>query len=196
VQFGLGGFVHFRQIYYTREFDFLWSELLNMVRAILVFSLVSISLFVIGCGSPAPANNAPANNAAAPPANSNNVLQTTTPAPESTTNNAPTLTPVYKAYCAAVVKKDDAAIRKYYSADTLKSFEEQMKEDNIKSLSKFLEIDQVSNELCEVRNEQFSGDAAVAEIRTKGYPNGIKVVWIKENGEWKMTNRRPEGALK
>jgi hypothetical protein len=167
-----------------------------MLRAIILFSLVSISLFAIGCGGPAPANNAPANNAAVPPANSNNVLQTTTPTPESTTNNAPTLTPVYKAYCASVVKKDDSAIRKYYSADTLKSFEEQMKEDNIKSLSKFLEIDQVSNELCEVRNEQFSGDTAVAEIRTKGYPNGIKVVWVKENGEWKMTNRRPEGALK
>src|SRR5262245_47222811 len=98
-----------------------------MLRVINLFLIVSILGFAIGCGGTGPANNAPANNAAAPPANSNNVLQTTTPTPESTTNNAPTLTPVYKAYCAAVVKKDDAAIRKYYSADTLKSFEEQMK---------------------------------------------------------------------
>ena len=71
-----------------------------------------------------------------------------------------------------------------------------MKEDNVRSLAEFLSEDQASNELCEARNEKISGDTATAEVRTKGYPNGITVVFVKENGEWKLTNRRPEGALK
>ena len=66
-----------------------------------------------------------------------------------------------------------------------------MKADNIKSLVKFLEDDKVSDKLCEVRNEQINGDTAVAEIRAESYPNGIKVVFVKENGEWKMTNKSP-----
>ena len=60
-------------------------------------------------------------------------------APEATTNNAPTLTPVFKAYCDAWVKNDEAALRKVYSSDTLKGFEAEMKEDKAKSLIKFLE---------------------------------------------------------
>lgn len=126
----------------------------------------------------------------------NNSLTPTTPTPEATTNNAPTLTPVYKAYCAAWVKKDEAALRKVYSSDTIADFERQMKEDDIRSLADFLSDDKASNELCEARNEKITGDTATAEVRTLGYPNGITVVFVKENGEWKLTNRRPEGALK
>lgn len=158
------------------------------MRAIILFTVFSTSLLVIGCGGPAPANNAAANNAAA--GNSNNILQTTTPTPEATTNNAPTLTPIYKAYCDAMNRKDEAALRRIYSSDTIKHFENQMKDQGIKSLMKFLEDDR-SEKICEVRNEQITGDSAVAEIRTDWAPNGIKIVFVKENGEWKVTNRSP-----
>ena len=104
--------------------------------------------------------------------------------------------PVYKAYCAAAAKNDDAGIRKVYSTDSLKAFEIQMKKDGVKTLAEFLSDDQASNELCDVRNEQINGDTGVAEVRTKGYPNGIEIVFARENGEWKITNRRPDGALK
>ena len=119
-------------------------------------------------------------------------LGATTPTPALTTNNAPTLTPVYKAYCAAFVKKDEAALRKIYSKDTIRYFESEMKADGEKTLMQHLETDRASNELCEVRNEQISGDTAIAEIRTTGYPNGMKIIFVKEDNEWKLTNRSPE----
>jgi len=126
----------------------------------------------------------------------NTALAPTTPTPEATTNNAPTLTPIYKAYCAAWVKKDEAALRKIYSSDTIADFEKKMKADGVRTLTDYLSDDKASNELCEARNEKISGDTATAEVRTLGYPNGITVVFVKENGDWKLTNRRPEGALK
>ena len=147
----------------------------------------------MGCGGGGPANVGTANtnlaNVNVAKSNANNPLAATTPTPEQTTNNAPTLTPVFKAYCAAMVKKNEAAIRKFYSQDTIKNFEEQMKDNDIKTLSKFLEDDGVTNELCEVRNEQIMGDTAIAEIRSTGYPKGFKITFVKENGEWKLTNR-------
>lgn len=175
-----------------------------MKKAIFLSAIIS-SVLLSACGeAPAPntANNSSNVNGSSPAntnANSGNggSIGATTPTPEATTNNAPTLSPVYKAYCAAYAKGDEAAIRKIYSSDTLKSFEEQMKDSEIKykNLIDFLSDDGISTELCEVRNEKISGETAVAEIRTKGYPNGLVTVFVKEGGEWKLTNRRPEGAL-
>ena len=89
------------------------------------------------------------------------------------------------------MKNDEAGLRKIYSEATLKHFEAEMKEEKIKSLTKFLEIDKVSDKLCEVSNEKITGDRAVAKIRYDSYPNGIEVVFIKENGDWKMTDESP-----
>ncbi|CAN5322356.1 hypothetical protein BH10ACI2_BH10ACI2_13950 [soil metagenome] len=152
---------------------------------------LSVLLFAIaftGCGSGPAVNTANSNTANA---NSNNPLEAKTPAPDQTTNAAPTLTPVYKAYCEAWVKKDEAALRKIYSSDTIKYFESQMKLDKVPTLMKYLEDDAVTGKICEVRNEEIKGDTAVAEIRADSYPNGIKIVFVKENGEWRMTNRSP-----
>ena len=168
---------------------------------IYVFAIFILAVVNSACGGSAepPANGANANsassNTAVNKANAN-PLAAQTPAPEQTTNNAPTLTPVYKAYCAAWVKKDEAALRKIYSADTIKEFEKEMKADGVKTLAEYLSDDKASNELCEARNEKITGDTATAEVRTAGYPNGITIVFVKEGGEWKITNRRPEGALK
>ena len=142
-----------------------------------------------GGGTTQPNSNVINSNVAS--GNANNPLDVPTPTPEQTTNNAPTLSPVFKAYCDAWVKNDEEALRKAYSSDTIKYFEGQMKEDKVKSLMKFLEADRVSGKICEVRNEQIKGDTAVAEIRADSYPNGIKIVFVKENGEWKMTNKSP-----
>ena len=169
------------------------------MRTYLSIALILSSLFIAACGdstTPTNSNNAAANRPANVSTNGNGGLTPQTPTPEATTNNAPTLTPVYKAYCAAWVKKDEAALRKIYSSDTIADFEKKMKADGIKSLADFLSDDKASNELCEARNEKISGETATAEVRTLGYPNGIVVVFVKENGEWKLTNRRPEGALK
>lgn len=175
-----------------------------MKKAIFLSAIIS-SVLLAACGGEAPATNN-ANNSSngngAAPANTavntgNSVLTPTTPTPEATTNNAPTLSPVYKAYCAAYAKGDEAAIRKLYTSDTLKAFDADIKESNgeIKNLIDYLKDDGISTELCEARNEKISGDTATAEIRTKGYPNGLVAVFIKEGGEWKISNKRPEGAL-
>ncbi|MEQ1606571.1 MAG: hypothetical protein ABL999_17055 [Pyrinomonadaceae bacterium] len=156
-----------------------------MTARIFVFSsLFLVSLLSFGCGGAA--NNTPANNALANTANANK------PAKDEVTNAAPTVSPVFKAYCEAWAKKDEAGIRKAYSADTLKYFEDGMKEEKIKSLMKYLEDDAITGNICEARNEVITGDKAVAEIRADKFPNGIKIEFVKENGEWKMTNKSPE----
>lgn len=164
------------------------------------FVILVLSLVITACsGGDNSANlNTPNKNATnnANAGNTDNPLAITTPTPKPTTNNAPTLTPVYKAYCEASDKKDEAGIRRLYSADTLKEFAVKMKRDGIKTLVEFLSDDQASMALCEVRNEQINGDTAIAEVRTKAYPNWPEVIFVKENGEWKITNRRPEGSLK
>ena len=159
----------------------------------IIFTL-SLSALLMACSGNAnnstPSNTNVNSNTVAN-GNSNNPLETTKSTPEPTTNNAPTLTPVYKAYCAAMVKKDEAALRKLYSSDTIKFFEEQMKLDKVKTLREYLDVDQATGKICEVRNEVITGDSAVAEIRADSYPNGIKIVFVKENGEWKLTNKSP-----
>lgn len=167
------------------------------MKRTIFFVTILTSLLFSACGGATETNTNSANTTNASASNAKkDPTAPQTPTPEATTNNAPTLTSVYKAYCAAWVKKDEAALRKIYSTDTIQDFERQMKEDGIKTLAEFLSDDQASNELCEARNEKISGDTATAEVRTKGYPSGITVVFEKEAGEWKLTNKRPEGALK
>lgn len=166
-------------------------------------TILSFSIFFAGCGggetttpNSAGANKAAnsgagaANNAA----NTNGGALATSRTPESqTVNRAETVAPVVKAYCDAMTRKDEAAIRKVYSQATLKSLEADMRDEKKTSLIEFLsEIDNVSNKLCEARNEKVAGETAVAEIRTESYPNGIAVKFVREGGEWKMTNESPE----
>lgn len=165
---------------------------------IIFFSITLIFTAIFtGCGGTESTNssNQANKNVNVPTENINaangNVITTTKKTPEPTTNEAPTLAPVFKAYCDAKTKKDEAALRKVYSAKTLQQFEEEMKAEGEKSLVKYLEIDQVSNKLCEIRNEKIEGDTAVAEIKTEGMPNGVNIVFVKENGEWKLTNKIP-----
>ena len=164
---------------------------------IIIFSTTLIFAAILtGCSGTETTNtgNSSNKNANMPSENTNsgNVITTTKKTPEPTTNEAPTLTPVFKAYCNAKTKKDETALKKVYSAKTLKQFEEEMKAENEKSLVKYLEIDQVSNKLCEIRNERIEGDTAIAEVKTEGMPNGVKIKFVRENGEWKLTTEIPD----
>lgn len=167
---------------------------------ILIF--LSISIFaslLTGCPGAPPA----ANNTAATPAantakeNSNSEFATTAKTPEPAVNDAPTLKPVFKAYCEAKTKNDEAGLRKVYSQATLKQFEADMKAENIKTLVEYLEVDQVSTKLCEISNEKIDGDSASALIKTEGMPKGnVRVKFVKENGEWKYTNQTEDAVRK
>ncbi len=159
------------------------------LRSIALITALSVATLLSACGGGAPTTP----NTTANATNTNTAVETTKKAPEATTNNAPTLAPVLKAYCDAWVKNDEAALRKVYSTATIKEFEEEMKEEKAKSLIKFLEsTDKVSGEPCELTNETITGDKAVARMKTNKAPNGMAIEFVKEGGEWKMTNRSPE----
>lgn len=151
-----------------------------------------------GCSAPETAINttntaANAVNSGATKANADSPFNTTKTAEEATTNRAETVAPTVAAYYQALKKKDDAALRKIYSRETLQSLETDMKEEGAKSLAAFItELEPVPDQPFEVRNEQVNGDTAIAELRGGAYPNGIKIKFVKENGEWKMTNESPE----
>ena len=158
--------------------------------------LLAVAALSFACGGPGTSNNSSTTtNGNTANANTDSVLAVKTPTPEQTTNNAPTLTPVFKAFCDAVNKKDEAGLRKVLSSDALANIQQQMKQQNIKTLSQYFEDDKYKT-TCEARNEQITGDQAVAEIRGDSYPNGIKMIFVKENGEWKLTNKSPTLDMK
>jgi hypothetical protein len=155
-----------------------------------------LTIFLTGCGAPENSNTAVNTNTAganAAIANANNSLATTKTPEVSTTNDAPTLAPVVKNYYAALQKRDDAALRRIYSRETVKSLEADMKSEKKNSLVEFItELEPVPDTPFTVRNEQIQGDTAIAEMRGGSYPNGIKIKFVRENGEWKLTNESPE----
>ncbi len=157
---------------------------------------LATAIFLTGCTqTEVPVNTADTTNknVNAASGNTTNPLATNAAPEEATTNNAPTLAPVVKAYYESLKANDDAALRKVFSQETLKSFEADMKEENQKSLVKFItELEPVPEKPFEVRNEKIEGDTAIAELRGGSYPNGIDIKFVKENGEWKMTNESPE----
>lgn len=163
----------------------------------IIFTTISAAaLLSSACTSDAPANSANAvvvNKTANAAANSENPLTTTKTPEAATANAAPTLAPVVLAYYEALKRKDDAALQKVYSRETLKSLQADMKDEKKTSLTEFItETEPAPDKPFEVRNEQIQGDAAVAEMRGGSYPNGIKVKFVKENGEWKLTNESPD----
>src|SRR6188508_968015 len=96
-------------------------------RIALIITIFSTMIAAIACGDAGTnvnVNIANSNGSNTAKANTNNPIQATTPAPEQTLNNAPTLSPVFKAYCEAMEKKNEAGIRKAYSKDTLAIFAE------------------------------------------------------------------------
>jgi hypothetical protein len=127
--------------------------------------------------------NAP-NNAA-----NNGIVIPTKKAEAPTENNAPTITPVVKAYYDALKKKDDAALKKVLTQDFIKSVEADMKDEKKTSIAAFMAEYEVFDKPVEVRNEKIEGDKASAEIKGGTYVNWTKFNFVKENGEWKFTNQ-------
>jgi hypothetical protein len=158
-------------------------------------TILTFSILLTGCPSgDQPKSNANTNanqTTVSDPNRANSSLTTNRTPPPATTNEAPTLKPVFTAYCDAMTKKDEAALRKVFAAATLKVHEANAKEEKSK-LADYLAADRVSNKLCEIRNETIQGDAAIAEVKTEGAPNGFKMKFVRENGEWKLTNEFPD----
>jgi hypothetical protein len=167
-------------------------------QILLLITILSFSFIFAGCGAAetTTTNNSAATNTNANTAvvvNANNPVGTTTKPEAATTNDAPTLAPVVLAYYEAWKKKDDARLKKVFSQDTLKDFETGMKEDKKTSLSEWMSTsEQVPDKPFEIRNEKIEGDKATAELRGGSYGVWTPFVFVRENGEWKMTNRSPD----
>ncbi len=160
-----------------------------MRSAIISIAILAAGLGLAACGG---GTETPNTNATKPNANAavnkpaeNGNLGVVAKTPEQVANAAATLAPVFKSLCDAMAKKDEAAVRKAYSAAALKDFEADMKEEGEKSLVAYLETEQLSD--CQISGEKIEGDRGSALIKTKGAPNGTRMKFVKENGEWKLT---------
>ena len=162
---------------------------------IIFFTTILIfTIFLTACPGPTPPNansvlNTPGNTN--PPNNgTNNGVAVPTRTPDAPAeNNAPTITPVVKAYYDALKKKDDAALKKVLTADFIKSVEADMKEEKKTSIAAYMAEYEVLDKPVEVRNEKIDGDKASAELKGGTYVNWTKFNFVKENGEWKFTNQ-------
>ena len=174
-----------------------------------LFFIILFAATLTGCSS---CENNPGENTNKAPANSVNINENTVnangnsdDASSSANTNDPfgdietvemptakeeavTLKPLIETYCDAMRKGDDAALRKVFSAATIKSFEADMREEGTSSLAEFLSFEKVGNK-CEVFNERIQGNVGEATVLTETYPKGVTLKFVKEGGDWKMTNQ-------
>ncbi len=137
-------------------------------------------------------SNSSANNESAP-ANTN--INTTDPlATES--NSAPkemkeavTLKPVVDAYCDAINKGNDAALKNIYSQTSWKALSADARAEGQNSVAKYLADSEPIGNKCQVVNERVAGNVAEAVVITQTYPNGVPLKFVNEGGSWKMTNQ-------
>ncbi|HEX9962733.1 MAG TPA: nuclear transport factor 2 family protein [Pyrinomonadaceae bacterium] len=166
-------------------------------QSLLFITILSFSIIFAACGGSQPVNNSTNNSAGntntVAANNSNSSLPTNKKPEAATANNAPTIAPVVTAYYEAWKKNDDAALKKVFSQETLKAFEADMKADKQTSLAKWMSTNETAPEKpFEVRNEKIEGDSAIAEIKGGSYAVWTPFKFVRENGEWKMTNQSPD----
>ncbi len=118
-------------------------------------------------------------------------------APENLVNSAQTLRPTFVRYCSALANRNSNELRKLFSRSALADFERVMAEDGTTDLAEFVSVGVSSKgRICEIKNEQIKGNLAVAEVKMDEFPLGVRFLFSKENGEWKISNRAPAAMLK
>jgi len=161
--------------------------------------IVSIALCLTGCFSDEPTensnieSNAPNQNTNISDVNNSNTknpLETTVAntAPKEL-NEAVTLKPIVDAYCAAINSGDDAALKNIYSKASWNALSADSRSEGQKSVAKYLGDSEPTGGKCRVVNEKMSGDVAEAIVITQTYPKGVPLKFVKEDGNWKMTNQ-------
>lgn len=112
----------------------------------------------------------------------------TTPTPVPTVE-AVTLKPLIQSYCKALNGNDEAALQKLYSAASWKRLKSDATAEGEKTVVGYLNSSEPVGDECRVINEKIDGNAAEANVITESYagPNGIRWVFVKEGGDWKLT---------
>jgi hypothetical protein len=160
------------------------------------------AIFIAGCSGTDTTPNTNTSNANAisnanATANESNALGTTKTPDAPTTNDAPTLGPAINAYYDALKRKDAAGVRKAMESQFLKSVESDMKDEKKTDIVAFLtEFDKLPEGKMEARNEQINGNKGTAEVKGGSYVNWTKVVFVKEDNMWKVSNEVPSPGTK
>ncbi len=148
--------------------------------------ILTFSIFFAAC-EPTPEKTGNTSNTTNKNAVTNTATTKPTPAMMPKVNEADTIKPVIEAYYQALVKKDDAALRKVYSQAALKELDGLAKSDKAKNLVEFIEsYEPTPIEKLEIRNEKIEGDTGFAELKGGSLENWTKTKFVKENGEWKF----------
>ncbi len=164
----------------------------------ITFLVITLFAVLTGCGGSPVANGLPNSNSNAKPANtaatnSADPMEPVRKTDAPTTNNAPTIAPVVAAYYDALRSKNDAALKAVLTDEVIRSIEADMKEENRKDFAAFVaEYETMPKTPVEVRNEQVTGDKAVAEIKGGTYANWTAMVFVKQDGKWKWTGESPD----
>ncbi|HKP70659.1 MAG TPA: hypothetical protein VJV05_15335 [Pyrinomonadaceae bacterium] len=164
--------------------------------------ILLVAIFVAACGDGGSTPNTNTSNAnvtsnANATANDSNALGTTKAPEAPTTNDAPTLGPSINAYYDALKRKDAAGVKKVMESQFLKSVESDMKDEKKTDIVAFLsEFDKLPEGKMEVRNETISGNKGTAEVKGGSYVNWTKVVFVKEDNVWKVSNEVPSPGVK
>lgn len=162
-----------------------------------ILFLFLISTFLINCGGTTETPNKTTNgtNTSVPnKSNNNSPLGVTTPTPPVKKGESPTITPVVQGYYEALKKKDEAGAKKFLSAAALKYYEDEAKTEKKTWFAFVLEENEPLDDKREIQNEKIDGEKAVAEMKGGSLGVWTKVVFVKENGEWKFAS--PEETIK
>ena len=158
-----------------------------------ILFLIIISIFMIGCGptpSETPKNTTTTNTTATNTNIKSNSPMDTVKTPETAkTGEATTLSPIVQGYYDALAKKDEAGAKKFLSANALKYYEIEAKGEKKTWFAYVLEENEPVAEKREVRNEKIEGEKAVAEVKGGNLAVWTKIVFVKENGEWKFASQ-------
>ena len=168
----------------------------------ITFLVIALFALLTGCGGSPVANGLPNANAkpanGAPASNSNDAMVPVKKVDAPTTNNAPTISPVVAAYYEALKTKNDAALKAVLTDEVIRSIMADMEEENRTDFAAFVaEYETMPKTPVEVRNEQITGNKAVAEIKGGTYANWTPMVFVNDGGKWKWTGDSPDtDALK
>lgn len=164
----------------------------------LIFTgILTVCFALLGCTkteTPTSLNtNKTANSNVAAVVNNDNPLATNKKPEAATTNNAPTLAPIVQNFYESLNKKNEAGVKKYLSQAAQKYWETEAKAEKKTALAYLIEAEDPTGEEREVRNEQITGETAVAEIRGGSLGVWTPIKFVRENGEWKFAS--PEDSL-
>ena len=166
---------------------------MKITFCLILILFVAVFLSACGGGSSAPENNTAnvsnAANAKSPAASPGVAASTQSPIVAPTVNaSADSAAPcnVYAAYYAALLKKDEAALQKTLTRDSIRQLKAEAAADGDNTIVENLTAYSAPSPKMPACGGAIQGDAAM--LQTKDAETGVVTMLraVKENGEWKL----------